>query len=130
MEKLDRRRFRILIVEDEYWIASMLETTLRDAGYDVVGPASTLREGVMLAMTEQIDAALLDIRLPKDATSYSVADALDERNIPFGFITAHRDIDIELLYRDRPRWFKPFISDEILEGLDILVNDRQSTERK
>jgi DNA-binding response OmpR family regulator len=124
MRELDRSKFRILIVEDEFVLGAMLDMVGREAGYQIAGIAPTLREGVALAMSERLDAALLDINLPSDTEVFAVADVLDERGIPFAFVTGDRDRDVELLYRDRPLLFKPIVPEKIVDTLDALVSAR------
>jgi DNA-binding NarL/FixJ family response regulator len=54
---------RILIVEDEYLVALELEIGLAEAGFDVVGTASTATEAVRLAKTESPALVVMDVRL-------------------------------------------------------------------
>ncbi|HEX6641290.1 MAG TPA: response regulator transcription factor [Thermoanaerobaculia bacterium] len=55
---------RILIVEDESLLAGRLAATLRESGY-VVDIASDGEQGDFLVSTEQYDAVLLDLGLPR-----------------------------------------------------------------
>ncbi|WP_026870105.1 response regulator [Inquilinus limosus] len=114
---------RVLIVEDDTWIAAMLEDIVRSAGLEVVGPVGTLREAVRIASSEQLDAALLDIGLGRTEV-YAAADVLDERNIPFAFVTAKSEAEIELLHRGRPVWTKPILQQQITRGLKDLIERR------
>jgi DNA-binding response OmpR family regulator len=54
---------RILVAEDETLIAMDIADHLESFGARVIGPASTLREGIRLASSEKFDAALLDFNL-------------------------------------------------------------------
>ena len=58
---LDRRR--ILIAEDEAFIAFELATAVENAGGQVVGPVASVSEGLRLLDREDVDAAILDVRL-------------------------------------------------------------------
>lgn len=82
---------RILIVEDEYLIALELETTLRAAGYRVIGPAPTVRATLELLKSERPDAAILDINLAGEWVT-PVAEVLRAKSVPFilasGYVTA------------------------------------------
>ncbi|UIJ44190.1 response regulator [Sphingomonas cannabina] len=73
---------RILVVDDEPFIAMMLEDILGDLGCAVIGPALDLGEAEALARGAAIDAAILDVNLG-NRTSHSIADLLRERQIPF-----------------------------------------------
>lgn len=86
------RGARLLIVEDEVIIAMELQSTFEDQGADVIGPAYTLAAGVELAVHDDISAAVLDLRLGRDAVS-PVARALAARNIPFLFYTGQPPSD-------------------------------------
>jgi two-component system, OmpR family, response regulator len=55
---------RILLVEDDTKIASFITKGMKEAGY-VVDHASDGNEGLSMALTEQYDAAIVDIMLPK-----------------------------------------------------------------
>lgn len=82
------RQARILVVEDEFIVAALLEDRLVDLGCDVVGPASDIEEALELLATEQIDAAVLDVNI-SGRMVFPVADALAERDVPFIFATAY-----------------------------------------
>jgi CheY-like chemotaxis protein len=54
---------RILVVEDDYFVALDLEGGLRDAGMQVLGPVPTAEEALALAKSERPVLVLMDIRL-------------------------------------------------------------------
>lgn len=54
---------RILVVEDEAFIAFFLDTVLTDAGFEVIGPLDDASEALAVAAAERPDLALMDIRL-------------------------------------------------------------------
>ena len=78
----------ILILEDEPLLALDLEMIIQDLGGRVIGPASTIAEGVYAAESEAVDAAILDINI-RGERSDPVADILKTRAIPFGFATGY-----------------------------------------
>ncbi len=82
---------RVLVVEDDYHVASALEQTLTRLGCEVVGPTATADEACELIKHEVIDAAILDVRLAP-GTSLPVATALLSRNRPFVFVTGFADL--------------------------------------
>jgi DNA-binding response OmpR family regulator len=78
----------ILVVEDELVIAMALETALEDAGYAVVGPASTIPAAVALLAARRPAAALLDVNL--DGRSVvPLARRLVAVGVPFALHTAY-----------------------------------------
>ncbi|MGE3075847.1 MAG: response regulator [Dehalococcoidia bacterium] len=74
---------RILLVDDEPPIVTVLATTLRAHGYDV--RTATTAQDAMLALTEEIpDVMLLDINLP-DLTGWEMLRRLspiDRQRVP------------------------------------------------
>jgi DNA-binding NarL/FixJ family response regulator len=54
---------RILIVEDDYLVASELEATLNDEGFQVVGVTGTADQAIGLARSHRPDLAIVDVRL-------------------------------------------------------------------
>jgi DNA-binding NarL/FixJ family response regulator len=83
---------RLLIVEDDFFVAIELEHSLQSAGMDVVGIASTAEEAIRLAEAEHPDLAIMDIRLAGAHDGVEAAIELSRRlGIPSVFATAHSD---------------------------------------
>lgn len=80
---------RILVVEDEYFLADELHSALLDAGALVIGPVGTVDQAVSLISSDQrIDGAILDINLGGDWV-FPAADELIKRSVPFLFTTGY-----------------------------------------
>jgi CheY-like chemotaxis protein len=73
---------RVLVVEDEFLVAAMIEDALAEVDAVVVGPAATLGEGLRLVERETLDLAILDVNLNGERSD-AIADALAAQNIPF-----------------------------------------------
>jgi CheY-like chemotaxis protein len=95
---------RVLIVEDEYLIASDLASYFENMGAIVVGPVPTVAAAKI--RIDEADAAVLDINLGSDRV-FRLADELKKRGIPFVFYTGHNDIAIPPRFRGIPRLLKP-----------------------
>jgi DNA-binding NtrC family response regulator len=54
---------RVLVVEDEYFIADDLVRALEDAGAKAVGPAATAEQARALIKAQDVDAAIFDLNL-------------------------------------------------------------------
>lgn len=111
---------RILIVEDEYYIASDLKRALQQAGASVVGPVGDLRRGLALAGHEPLDAAVLDVNLQESA-SFPIADALDRRSVPYMFLTGYDAWALPAAYAGAPRLIKPIGVDAVLSEVQSLI---------
>ena len=109
---------RVLLVEDEYLVASLIENILETAGCIVTGPIPRLAEAVDAADRERCDAAVLDVNLAGERI-YPVADILSRRNIPFVFVTGYGVLPGE--YANRPRLCKPFKMVDLIDTLSDIV---------
>jgi CheY-like chemotaxis protein len=90
-QRLDRGS-RILVVEDDFLVASETEMALQAAGYTVVGVAASVDEAIALAQTERPDLAIIDIRLHGTRDGVDAALVLFcDYAIPCIFATAHAD---------------------------------------
>ena len=78
----DSGRHRVLVVEDEPLIAMDIAHTLSEAGYDVIGPASSVAQALALIAQSGCDAAVLDTNLGAE-TVEPVARELIRRGLPF-----------------------------------------------
>ena len=111
---------RIMVVEDELLVALLVEDVLADAGCIVVGPFARVPEALAAAKIEAIDAALLDVNVANEKV-FPVAYALEERGIPFLFVTGYGNL---ALPQDRPDWeacAKPFHTEQLIARLACRV---------
>ncbi len=82
----------ILIVEDEWVVARDMQRCLEDAGYRVAGTVSSPDEALQKIASDPCDLVLIDIVLgPHDGME--LAERLQERELPFVYVTAHTDSD-------------------------------------
>ncbi|HVM99308.1 MAG TPA: response regulator [Caulobacteraceae bacterium] len=103
---------RLLIAEDDGLLGMHLEDQLRDAGCEVVGFATSLKQAVDLARSSATDGAVLDINLGGEMV-YEAAEALRDRGIPFVFLTGYEGMTIPPSFRGRPVVQKPFRFDDL-----------------
>jgi CheY-like chemotaxis protein len=109
---------QILIVEDNYFVASALAQRIQDYGAIVVGPVATLQSALELVETHgfELNGASLDINL-NGRLVFPVADALLARGIPIVFSTGYDLRAIPENYRDIPRCEKPINSEAVAREL-------------
>jgi len=80
---------RVLIAEDETIIRLDLRGLLEGAGHEVCAEAKDGVEAVELARSEQPDAAILDVKMPRLDGIEAAKQILDERPIPIVMVTAY-----------------------------------------
>lgn len=113
---------RILVLEDEMLIALDMEEGLRAAGCDVAGPYSNLADGMAAADTQPLDAALLDINV-RGGRSFDIARRLEERGVPFLFLSGYRANALEGVSGSWQILEKPVQLDRLLSRLRQLLRD-------
>ena len=82
MERLKGRR--VLIVEDEPFVALNLSSYLIECGALIVGPARSMTEAIAYVDRRTFDMAVLDIGL-LEGEVYPLAETLSRNDIPFVF---------------------------------------------
>jgi DNA-binding NarL/FixJ family response regulator len=88
------RRARVLGVEDDYFVAMEIESTLIEMGCDVVGILATAEDAIDCATRERPDLVLMDIRLAGSLDGIEAATEIYHRiGIRSLFVTAHSDPD-------------------------------------
>lgn len=107
---------RILIVEDEYFLADETRRELVKHGAIVVGPTSTVRDALALIEREQVDAAILDVHLGEEMV-FPVAEELGECDIPFVFATGYDPSFVPRKYSGFALCEKPTELEKIAQAL-------------
>jgi DNA-binding response OmpR family regulator len=110
---------RLLIVEDEYFIASDLKRALEAHGMVVVGPVGRVADALALIEREPIDVATLDVNLGT-AMCYPIAEQLKARGVPFLFLTGYDGWTLPEWLRDVPLLIKPFDSAAVIAAVRAL----------
>lgn len=85
---------KVLILEDDAWTRSVLQTALSANGFEVVDAVGTAREAMKTAAGAQIDIALLDLDLGEGPTGVDVAIALGRRypDLAVVLLTSYEDL--------------------------------------
>ena len=82
---------RVLVVEDEFFLASRMAGAFAELGVETIGPVGTVKGALdLVEHNGHLDAAVLDIKL-RDGVVYPVAEALRARGVPFVFTTGYNE---------------------------------------
>ncbi|HZA00825.1 MAG TPA: response regulator [Hyphomicrobiaceae bacterium] len=79
---------RILVAEDDWFIADAMAGLLESQGASVFGPAATVAEGAQLARWWPIDVAVIDLNLHGERADRLVVELADN-DIPVVVVTAY-----------------------------------------
>jgi DNA-binding response OmpR family regulator len=110
---------RVLIVEDDFFLALDEQYALEDAGAHVVGPCADEAAGLSAA-DQDLECAVLDVNLGH-GPSFSVAAALRARDVPFLFVTGYDAKVIPPEYRDVVRLQKPIMMSELIRAVRMTI---------
>jgi CheY-like chemotaxis protein len=108
----------LLVVEDEYFIAVVIQNHLEAAGA-IVSAVGSLPAAIEMIKSKPIDAAIVDINL-QGVKAYAVADLLTAKNIPFVISSAYDDCIFCSRYPQVPACQKPYPF-ETLKNLVLSV---------
>jgi len=118
----DERKFKILIVEDEYIEAHNLELILKNAGYEISGMARSVDEAWSSIEKDMPDLVCVDIFLRGHETGIDLAAKLHEKRIAFIYISANSGRSIlDEAKKTQPYGFivKPFREEDVITTLEI-----------
>ena len=124
----ERRRSRILIVDDELQMGETLADGLADRGYDAVAVASSA-EAVELLRREPFDTLVTDLRMPEiDGLGLMAHARRVAPDLPVIVMTAYGAIDsaVESIRQGASHYLtKPFKLDELALFLDRAIDERR-----
>jgi len=112
---------RVLVVEDEYFLAEDIARVLTDLGARILGPVGELHEATAIVDGEvAIDAAVVDINL-RSGLVFPLLRVLRQRKVPFVFTTGYDRSAIDAEFRDVSLWEKPLNIAAMAQDLAGLI---------
>jgi len=123
---LDLPQARILLVVDDVITALDLQRLLHEAGYRVVGPATTVGEIQRMIRRGDIDCAILDPDVDRRAP-LPIADLLAFAEVPFVYLSTGVVGLPSSRHRHRPVVEKPFTRESLIAALEkAMAKSRQT----
>ena len=124
----EKKGMEILVVEDDSTVRTLVKAILQHKG-NSVSVAETALEGETLALENDYDMIILDLRLP-DGNGYDVCAKLRENNIetPVLVLSAEHEtnVKVKVLNVGADDYLtKPFNSEELMARIDAIA--RRST---
>lgn len=113
---------RVLVVEDEAILAIDIAEQLTNAGFEVVGPATSVARALKLISAVGCDVAVLDVNL-RDETAEAVALALRARGTPFLFLSAVSIDDLPAGFNNEVLLPKPTRSAVLVAALENFTRE-------
>ena len=115
---------RILVVEDDYYLATDTARALKGAGAEVIGPCPT-EEAARSALSDATPTgAVLDLNLGDTGPSFTLAAELRDRMVPFIMVTGYDAAVVPAEFETIARLQKPVqfrqIVDALATALDVI----------
>lgn len=120
---------RILIVDDSFYMRTMLKNMLTDAGYDVVGEAANGQQALEMAASAKPDLITLDVILP-DNTGLDVLKGI-RQNDPDVKVVMCSAVGQEVIVNEALESgasayiVKPFSEEKVLEIVGGALQDAE-----
>jgi CheY-like chemotaxis protein len=116
---------RILVVEDEYFLADDIGRAFRALGAEIAGPVGHLEDALEILNDGGIlDAAVLDVNI-RNEMIFPLARQLRARGVPFVFTTGYDKITVGPEFQDVPLWEKPIDVAAMAQKLAAHINDQR-----
>lgn len=119
---------RVLVVEDDYFIAEEVCSTLREHGAEIVGPAPDVERGLQLVRNSDVDCAVLDINLQGDL-AFVIAKELRQRDTPAIFATGYGVSVLPGEFTSHVRLEKPVNLRALVQAVQSACARKQALER-
>ncbi len=116
---------RVLVVEDEYYIADDLRRSLSRAGANIIGPVGSLAQAEEAVEKGEFDCALLDLNLHGENAA-EIADQLKIMGVPFAIATGYGSGAVPPRHKDVPQLEKPFDPAQFVELISLWERARVS----
>jgi PAS domain S-box-containing protein len=124
----------VLVVEDDFIVAKVIEKNLLELGYSVAGLAATGDDAVIKAGSEQPDLVLMDIYLQGGMDGITAAGKISSSfDIPVVFLTAFSDqptFERALVTSPYGYIVKPFSRTTLATTIRVALNKKQSDQKK
>jgi len=104
------------VVEDDALLALDIAKQLSEAGFEVVGPATSVAKALRLIKQAGCDIAVLDVNLGNE-TAESIAHDLRERGTPFVILSGYSTEQHPPGLRGAPTLSKPARSGDLVATL-------------
>lgn len=114
---------RIVVVEDEYYLAEDLADALKDAGAEVIGPVGSIGHAQELLEAGGFDGALLDMNL-RGELSFALARQLQAADVPFVIVSGYSSGALPPELGSVPRLEKPINPADAVDALAWMIGQR------
>lgn len=114
----------LLVIEDEPLVAFEMTAILQELGARVVGPAGSAEEALRIITEGGLDGAFLDGNLQGRLVD-DLALALEERNVPFLFVSGYGKDHLPQAFDTVAVLAKPFAASQLIDATMQLIPETE-----
>ena len=116
----------VLVLDDEFLIASQMAQLMENFGWTIIGPAGSLEEArTLLEENDAPDAAILDINIG-GTTVFALAETLYGKGVPILFCSGYEVIEEADRFIGCAKLRKPFGVGQIFTEITALMERKRT----
>ena len=122
----------ILVVDDDKFVRTAFDTSLKNSGFDIAGSVSTAKEALAINESNPADVALLDLDLGIGPTGFDLAHALRKATPQIGivFLTSYQDPRFAAIHGvSAPKGSRYLVKSEIENVAQVISTILQTKHR-
>lgn len=117
---------RVLVLDDEIFVAMEIGDLVESLGHEVVGPVTTIEDARDVVSRASVDLGILDVNLGRGVTSEEVARRLHEQGVPVMFVTATDPREIGYARAEDPIIPKPLSRGAVAKAINRVVGEGEA----
>jgi DNA-binding NtrC family response regulator len=121
MKKPMLQNARVLVLEDDYYLATDLQAALEAAGANVIGPFANTADAAAALASDRPDCALVDLNLGR-GINFELPQQLARRSVPFAFVTGYDRAAIPEEFASTIRVEKPIALQKVAQVTETLLS--------
>ena len=119
---------KVMIVDDDFIIATQLEEHLQEMGYEIAGVLSSGEEAIEKVKDLSPDLVLMDIVLPGGMDGIAAAEKIKAKiNVPIVFMTGHAEkAHVERAKNVEAHGYilKPFVPYQVEAAIELALHKK------
>ena len=122
----------ILVVDDDKFVRTALDSSLKNSGFNITGSVSTAKEALAINESNPADVALLDLDLGIGPTGFDLAHALRKATPQIGivFLTSYQDPRFAAIHGiSAPKGSRYMVKSEIENVAQVISTILQTKHR-
>lgn len=112
---------RVVVVEDDYYLAMEAKAALEVAGAQILGPFRNFDQICQALADHGADCAVVDINLG-EGPSYAAAQYFEAMSLPFLFLTGYSAEAVPADFQHVTRMQKPVVAEALAQAVQRLCS--------